>query len=119
MSLTFGKGRRIGSEPLHEEISKNLDKPSEFSDAAKERIKELRVDATKLEVTFATEGWIDIIQPLIDGEANPGKIYALFKSKDSQTVKDMAIGRSEGFHNLNMILKNIVATLKVPIEGKK
>ncbi len=70
-------------------------------------------------MTFGTEGWIDIIQPLIDGEANPGKIYALFKSKDSQNVKDMAIGRSEGFFNLNMILKNIVATLKVPIEGKK
>ena len=116
MGLRFATGRRIGSEPLSKEISKNLDEPSKFSEVVKDRIKELRVDATKLEVTFATEGWIDIIQPLIDSEANPGKIYALLKSKDSQTAKDMAIGKSEGFHNLNTILKNIVGTLKVPIE---
>ena len=119
MSGIFAKSRRIGSEELHKEISEKLDKPSEFSEAAKQRVKELRVDAKKLEATFATEGWIDIIQPLIDSESNPGKIYALFKSKDSQTVKDMAIGRSEGFHNLNMILKNIIGTLKVPIEEEK
>ena len=114
----FTKGKRIGSEPLYKEISEKLDRPSEFSEAAKKRIKELRIDAQKLEVTFATAGWVDIIQPLIDSEANPGKIYALFKSKDSQTIKDMAIGRSEAFHNFNMTLKNIVATLKVPIEEK-
>ncbi|GAG07927.1 unnamed protein product, partial [marine sediment metagenome] len=110
MGLTFAKGRRIGSEPLHKEISRNLDTPSEFSEAAIDRIKGLWVDAQKLEITFATDGWRDIIQPFIDSEANPGKIYALFKSKDSQTVKDMAIGRSEGFHNLNMILRNIIGT---------
>ena len=115
----FTKSKRIGSEPLYNEISEKLDRPSEFSEAAKERVKELRVDAQKLEITFATEGWIDIIQPLIDSEANPGKIYALFKSKDSQTIKDMAIGRSEAFHNFNMMLKNIVATLSVPIEEKE
>ncbi len=115
----FARGRRIGSEPLSKEISENLDKPSEFSEVVKDRIKELRVDAAKLEVTFGTEGWIDIIQPLIDAEANPGKVVALFKSKESQTAKDMAIGKFEGFHNLNMILKNIIATLKVPIEGEK
>ncbi len=115
----FAKGRRIGSEPLSKEISENLDTPSKFSEIVKDRVKDLRVDAKKLEATFATEGWIDIIQPLIDSESNPGKIYALFKSKDSQTVKDMAIGRSEGFHNLNMILKNIINTLKVPIEDEK
>lgn len=115
----FAKGKRIGSDPLFKEISEKLDRPSEFSDAAKERIKELRVDAKKLEITFATEGWQDIIQPLIDGEANPGKIYTLFKSKEPQTVKDMAIGRSEAFHSFDMILKNIVATLLVPIEGEK
>jgi tRNA(Ser,Leu) C12 N-acetylase TAN1 len=115
----FTKGKRIGSDPLYKEISEKLDRPSEFSEAAKERVKELRVDAKKLEVTFATEGWIDIIQPLIDSEANPGNIYALLKSKESQTAKDMKIGKSEGFHNLNMILKNIIATLSVPIESKK
>jgi hypothetical protein len=119
MGIRFATGRRVESEPLHKEISNNLDKPSELSEAAKDRVKGLRVDAKKLETTFATEGWIDIIQPLIDSESNPGKIYALFKSKDSQTARDMAIGRSEGFHNLNMILKNIIATLKVPIEESK
>ena len=119
MKGIFAKGRRIGSDPLYKEISEKLDRPSEFSDAAKQRVKELRVDAKKLEVTFATEGWQDIIQPLIDSEASPGKIYALFKSKDSQTTKDMAIGRSEAFHNFNMTLKNIIATLLVPIESEK
>ena len=119
MSKIFARGRRIGSEPLHKEISESLDKPSEFSEVVKDRVRDLRVDAKKLEVTFATEGWIDIIQPLIDSEAAPGKIYALFKSKGSQTEKDMAIGRSEAFHNFNTMLKNIVATLKVPIEGEK
>ena len=115
----FTKSKRIGTDPLYKEISEKLDRPSEFSDAAKKRIKELRVDAKKLEVTFATEGWQDIIAPLIESEANPGKIYQLFKSKESQTIKDMAIGRSEAFHSFNMILKNIIATLSVPIEEEK
>ena len=119
MKRIFASSRRIGNQDLYKEISENIDKPSEFSEAAKQRVKELRVDAKKLEVTFATEGWIDIIQPLIDGEANPGKIFALAKSKDSQTVKDMAIGKSEAFHSFNTILKNIVATLSVPIEDEK
>ena len=119
MGLRFATGRRVGSEPLSKEISKNLDKPSEFSEVVKDRVKELRVDAKKLEVTFATEGWRDIIQPLIDGEANPGKTFELFKSDKSDSVKYQAIGRAEGFFNLNMILKNIVATLLVPIEEDK
>ena len=119
MGLTFARGRRVGSEPLSKKISENLDTPSEFSDAAKERVKELRVDAKKLEVTFATEGWQDIIQPLIEGEANPGKTFELFKSDKPDAVKYQAIGRAEGFFNLNMILKNIIATLLVPIESKK
>lgn len=119
MSIRFAGSRRIGSDPLHEEISKNLDRPSEFSEAAKKRVKELRVDAKKLEVTFATEGWKDIIQPLIDGEANPGRTFELFKSDKPDSVKYQSIGRTEGFFNLNMILKNIVATLKVPIEDEK
>ena len=119
MKRIFSGSRRIGSQDLYKEISENIDKPSEFSEAAKQRVKELRVDAKKLEVTFATEGWIDIIQPLIDSEANPGKIFPLLKSKEPQAAKDMAIGKSEGFHNLNTILKNIVGTLRVPIESKK
>ena len=118
MGLTFAKSRRIGSQELHKEISKSLDKPNEFSEAAKDRVKELRVDAKKLEVTFATEGWRDIIQPLIDSEANPGKTFELFKSDKSDAVKHQSIGRAEGFFNLNMMLRNIVATLQVPIEGK-
>ena len=115
----FAKGRRIGSEPLDKEISEGLDRPSEFSEAAKQRVKELRVDALKLEATFATEGWRDIIQPLIDREANPGRTFELFKSDKSDAVKYQAIGRAEGFFNLNMILKNIVSTLQVPIESEK
>ena len=119
MKGIFAKGRRIGSDPLYKEISEKLDRPSEFSEAAKQRIKELRVEAKKLEVTFATEGWQDIIQPLIDGEASPGKTFGLFKSDKSDSVKYQAIGRAEGFFNLNMILKNIIATLLVPIESEK
>jgi len=119
MKRIFASSRRIGSQDLYKEISENIDKPSEFSEAAKQRVKELRVDAKKLEVTFATEGWRDIIQPLIDSEANPGKTFELFKSDKSDAVKYQAIGRAEGFFNLNMMLKNIVATLLVPIESKK
>jgi len=115
----FTKSKRIGSEPLYKEISEKLDRPSEFSDAAKDRVKELRVDAKKLEVTFATEGWKDIVQPLIDSEANPGKAFGLFKSDKLDSEKYQAIGRAEGFFNLNMMLKNIVATLQVPIEEEK
>lgn len=115
----FAKSRRIGSDPLYKEISEKLDRPSEFSEAAKERVKELRVDAKKLEVTFATEGWQDIIQPLIDGEANPGKALELMESDKSEKTKYVAIGRAKAFHSLNMMLKNIVATLSVPIESKK
>lgn len=116
MGIIFAKGKRIGSDPLYKEISEKLDRPSEFSEAAKERVKELRVDAKKLEVTFATEGWRDVIEPLIDSEASPGRTFELFKSNKSDAVKYQAIGRAEGFHNLNMILKNIVATLQVPLE---
>ena len=119
MGIRFAAGRRIGSEPLSKEISKNLDKPSEFSEIVKDRVKELRIDAEKLEVTFATEGWQNIIQPLIDSEASPGKAFELMESDKSEKAKYMAIGRAKGFHSLNMMLKNIVATLKVPIEGKK
>ena len=89
MKRIFAGSRRIGSAELHKEISEHLDKPSEFSEVVKDRVKELRADAKKLEVTFATEGWQDIIQPLIDSEANPGNIYALLKSKESQTAKDI------------------------------
>ena len=56
MKRIFASSRRIGSQNLYKEISENIDKPSEFSEAAKQRVKELRVDAKKLEVTFATEG---------------------------------------------------------------
>ena len=56
---------------------------------------------------------------MIDSEANPGKTFELFKSDKSDAVKYQAIGRAEGFFNLNMMLKNIVATLLVPIESKK
>lgn len=119
MGIRFATGRRVGSEPLSKEISKNLDTPSEFSEIVKDRVKDLRVDAKKLEVTFATEGWIDIIQPLIDSEASPGKTFELFKSDKPDSVKHQAIGRAEGFFNLNMMLKNIIATLKVPIEAEK
>lgn len=115
----FAKGRRVDSEPLHKEISENLDKPSEFSKIVKDRVKDLRVDAKKLEVTFATEGWIDIIQPIIDSEASPGKAFELFESDKSEKAKYMAIGRAKAFHSLNMTLRNIVGTLKVPIEGEK
>lgn len=114
----FTKGKRIGSDPLYKEISEKLDRPSEFSEAAKKRIEELRIDAQKLEVTFATEGWIDIIQPLIDSEANPGKTFELFESDKSEKAKYMAIGRAKAFHSFNMMLKNIIATLQVPIEEK-
>jgi len=48
MHRIFAKGKRIGSDPLYKEISEKLDRPSEFSEAAKERVKELRVDAKKL-----------------------------------------------------------------------
>jgi len=115
----FTKSKRIGSDPLYKEISEKLNRPSEFSDAAKDRVKELRVDAKKLEVTFSTEGWIDIIQPFIDSEANPHKVYELFKSGKPERERDMALGRSEGFFNLDMMLKNIIATLSVPIEKEK
>ena len=119
MTLRFAKGRRVDSEPLSKEISENLDKPSEFSEIVKDRIRDLRVDAKKLETTFATEGWIDIIQPLIDLEANPGRAFELLESDKSEKVKYMAIGGAKKFYNFNMVLKNIVATLKVPIEEEK
>lgn len=119
MGKIFARGRRIGSEPLHKEISESLDKPSEFSEVVKDRVKDLRVDAKKLEVTFATEGWIDIIQPLIDSEANPGRAFELLESDKSEKVKYMAIGGAKKFYNFNMILKNIINTLKVPIEEEK
>jgi len=119
MGITFSKARGKASQELYKEISEKLEKPSEFSEAAIKRIKELRVDAEKLKITMETEGWRDIVQPLIDGEANPGKIYKLFKSPGSQSEKDMAIGKSEAFFSLNTILKNIVATLDVPIEDDK
>jgi len=115
----FSKARGKASQELYKEISEKLEKPSEFSEAAKERIKELRVDAEKLKVTMDTEGWRDIVQPLIDGEANPGKAFELFKSDKSDSEKYQAIGKAEAFFSLNMILKNIVATLEVPIEGDK
>ena len=119
MSKIFARGRRIGSEPLHKEISESLDKPSEFSEVVKDRVRDLRVDAKKLEVTFATEGWIDILQPLIDNEASPGKAFELMESDKSEKKKYVAIGRAKAFHSLNMTLRNIVATLKVPIEEEK
>jgi len=119
MSVIFSKARGKASQELYKEISEKLDKPSEFSEAVKERIKELRVDAEKLKVTMETQGWQDIIQPFIDGEANPGKAFELFKSDKSDSEKYQAIGKAEGFFNLNMILKNIIATLDVPIEGDK
>ena len=115
----FAKGRRIGSEPLSKEISENLDKPSEFSEIVKDRVKDLRVDAKKLEVTLATEGWQDIIQPIIDSEASPGKAFELMESDKSEKAKYIAIGRAKAFHSFGMTLRNIVATLKVPIEGEK
>ena len=119
MGITFARSKRIGSDPLYKEISEKLDRPSEFSEAAKERVKELRVDAKKLEVTFATEGWQDIIQPLIDSEANPGKAFGLFKSDKPDSEKYQAIGRAEGFFNFNMMLKNSIATLSGPVEKEK
>lgn len=119
MSIILSKARGKPSQELYKEISEKLDKPSEFSEAAIKRIKELRPDAEKLRVTMDTQGWQDIIQPLIDGEANPGKAFELFKSDKSDSEKYQAIGKAEGFFNLNMILKNILSTLEVHIEGDK
>ncbi|GAI81984.1 unnamed protein product, partial [marine sediment metagenome] len=62
---------------------------------------------------------IDIIQPLIDSEANPGKAFELMESDKSEKEKYVAIGRAKAFHSLSTTLRNIVATLKVSIEGEK
>lgn len=91
---------------------KYFDKPE---DVLKQNIKHMRPLAVKLKNMMMTPGWEEFVKPFLEREANPSRLFALFKKKESPE-RDYELGRAEGFSNFLNLINNIVNSLDVELE---
>lgn len=112
---TFGKE----NEELYQSLEKYIDKPSDFNKELQKRAKELRPQAEKIRVTVETPGWKEIIGPFLESQANPGRVFGIVKSDKDEKKQLLELAKAEAFYNLNVLIRNFLSILEIPIEEEE
>lgn len=112
---TFGKE----NEEFYQNLEKYIDKPSDFNKELQKRAKELRPQAEKIRVTVETPGWKEIIGPFLESQANPGRVFGIVKSDKDEKKQLLELAKAEAFYNLNVLIRNFLSILEIPIEEEE
>jgi len=112
---TFGKE----NEELYQNLEKYIDKPSDFNKELQKRAKELRPIALKIKDMIETPGWKEIVGPFLESQANAGKVFRIVKSDKNEKQQLLDLAKAEAFYNLNVLIRNFLSILKIPIEEEE
>jgi len=99
----FNYGRE--EDDSGKQFEKFADNPSEI---LKEQRKRMGPMVEEIKATVATKGWQDVIKPFLERHGNPDKLFALFRKKSDDVEKAYAAGKAEAYHNLLMLIENIL-----------
>lgn len=92
-------------DDLGKQFEKYADNPSEI---LKEQRKRMGPMVDQIKVTVATKGWREVIQPFLERHGNSNKLFALFRKKGDEVEKAYAAGKAEAYHNLLLLIENIL-----------